>query len=119
MGLKVIRVGDGLQLVAGLTILCQPALILIDNGHFQYNSIMLGLTLWSINAFQSGHDLIGSTLFVTSLGFKQMALYYSPGIFAYLFGKCLWLGGRQGLVSRTLSPLTLNRVLIRSLTRTM
>ncbi|GAA5930155.1 dolichyl-P-Glc:Man(9)GlcNAc(2)-PP-dolichol alpha-1,3-glucosyltransferase [Sporobolomyces koalae] len=84
-------------LVAAATILCQPALILTDNGHFQYNSVMLSLTLWSINAFQSGHDLIGSTLFVASLGFKQMALYYAPGVFAYLLGKCLWLGGRDGL----------------------
>ncbi|GAA5986966.1 hypothetical protein JCM5350_000925 [Sporobolomyces pararoseus] len=84
-------------LVAALTILFQPALILIDNGHFQYNSIMLALTLWSINAFQSGHDLIGSVLFVASLGFKQMALYYAPGVFAYLLGKCLWLGGREGV----------------------
>jgi alpha-1,3-glucosyltransferase len=57
---------------------------------------MLALTLWSINAFQSGHDLIGSALFVASLGFKQMALYYAPGVFAYLLGKCLWLGGREG-----------------------
>ncbi|CEQ42038.1 SPOSA6832_03810 [Sporobolomyces salmonicolor] len=85
------------QLVAALTILFQPALILIDNGHFQYNSIMLALTLWAINAFQAGHDLLGSILFVCSLGFKQMALYYAPGVFAYLFGKCLWLGGRDGL----------------------
>lgn len=84
-------------LVASLTILLQPALILIDNGHFQYNSIMLALTLWSINAFQSGHDLIGSILFVASLGFKQMALYYAPAVFAYLLGKCMWLGGREGL----------------------
>ncbi|GAA6017013.1 hypothetical protein JCM11491_006129 [Sporobolomyces phaffii] len=84
-------------LVAAFTILFQPALILIDNGHFQYNSLMLALTLWSINAFQSGHDLVGSALFVASLGFKQMALYYAPGVFAYLFGKCLWLGGREGL----------------------
>lgn len=84
-------------IVASLTILFQPALILIDNGHFQYNSLMLALTLWSISAFQSGHDLIGSVLFVASLGFKQMALYYAPGVFAYLLGKCLWLGGREGL----------------------
>lgn len=64
--------------------------------HFRYNSLMLALSLWSINAFQSGHDLVGSVLFVASLGFKQMALYYAPGVFAYLLGKCLWLGGREG-----------------------
>ncbi|GAA6037458.1 hypothetical protein JCM8097_008197 [Rhodosporidiobolus ruineniae] len=85
------------MLVATLTILLHPALILIDNGHFQYNSLMLGLTLHALNCFQSGHDLLGAVLFVLSLGFKQMALYYAPGVFAYLLGKCVWLGGRKGL----------------------
>jgi alpha-1,3-glucosyltransferase len=41
---------------------------------------MLGLTLWAVNLFQSGHDLLGAVAFVASLGFKQMALYYSPGV---------------------------------------
>ncbi|GAA6017781.1 hypothetical protein JCM10207_000499 [Rhodosporidiobolus poonsookiae] len=83
-------------LVAALAILLQPALLLIDNGHFQYNSLMLGFTLWALNAFQAGHDCLGSVFFVLSLGFKQMALYYAPAVFAYLLGKCLWLGGRAG-----------------------
>lgn len=79
-----------------MSILLQPALILIDNGHFQYvssrtvreltlrryNSIMLGLTLWSLNFFQTNHDLLGAVAFVLSLGFKQMALYYSPAMCA-------------------------------------
>lgn len=84
-------------MVAALSILLQPALILIDNGHFQsvpslncgrskradfdvrrYNSIMLGLTLWSVNFFQMDRDLLGAVAFVLSLCFKQMALYYSP-----------------------------------------
>ncbi|GAA5865643.1 hypothetical protein JCM8547_007674 [Rhodosporidiobolus lusitaniae] len=85
------------MLVAASTILLHPGLILIDNGHFQYNSLMLGLTLHALNAFQAGHDLLGAVLFVLSLGFKQMALYFSPGVFAYLLGKCVWLGGRKGL----------------------
>ncbi|TNY20374.1 glucosyltransferase [Rhodotorula diobovata] len=84
------------MLVAMMTILLQPALILIDSGHFQYNSIMLGLTLWAVNAFQAGHDVLGSVAFVLSLGFKQMSLYYAPAVFAYLLGKCFWLGGREG-----------------------
>ncbi|GJN94359.1 hypothetical protein Rhopal_007433-T1 [Rhodotorula paludigena] len=84
-------------LVATMTILLQPALILIDSGHFQYNSLMLGLTLWAIILFQKGHDVLGGMLFMLSLGFKQMALYYAPAVFAYLLGKCFWLGGREGL----------------------
>lgn len=86
-------------MVAAFSILLQPALILIDNGHFQralsldfplpfradfrprrYNSIMLGLTLWSVNFFQMDRDLLGAVAFVLSLCFKQMALYYSPAM---------------------------------------
>ncbi|BGP51755.1 Glucosyltransferase-like protein [Rhodotorula kratochvilovae] len=85
------------MLVAMMTILLQPALILIDSGHFQYNSIMLGLTLWAVNCFQAGHDVLGSVAFMLSLGFKQMALYFAPAVFAYLLGKCFWLGGREGI----------------------
>ncbi|GAA5942645.1 hypothetical protein JCM10213_005931 [Rhodosporidiobolus nylandii] len=85
------------MLVASLTILLQPALILIDSGHFQYNSLMLGLTLHALNFFQRGNDILGAVCFVASLGFKQMALYYAPGVFAYLLGKCFWLGRRRGL----------------------
>lgn len=57
---------------------------------------MLGLTLWSINLFYLGHDVLGALAFVLSMGFKQMALYYAPAIFGYLFGKCLYLRGAQG-----------------------
>ncbi|GBB87903.1 hypothetical protein RclHR1_01440018 [Rhizophagus clarus] len=75
--------------LAVLFILLQPALILIDHGHFQYNSIMLGLTIWSLNCFFYEYDVLGSVAFCLALGFKQMSLYFSPAIFAYLLGKCL------------------------------
>lgn len=83
--------------VALATILLQPALILIDSGHFQYNSVMLGFTLHSLNFFSQGRDLLGAFCFVASLGFKQMALYYAPVVFAYLLGKCLLLGWKSGV----------------------
>ncbi|KAG2069054.1 hypothetical protein BDR04DRAFT_1078626 [Suillus decipiens] len=79
-----------------LTLLFHPALLLIDFGHFQYNSVMLGLTLLAINAFAAGHDLLGAIFFVLSLGFKQMALYYAPAIGSYLVGKCIYLGPVHG-----------------------
>ena len=41
---------------------------------------MLGLTLWAVNLFQAGYDLAGAVCFVLALGFKQMALYYSPAM---------------------------------------
>lgn len=81
-----------------MLILLQPALILIDHGHFQYNSIMLGLALWAVNSFVKDADILGSVLFCLSLGFKQMALYYAPAIFAYLLGKSYAKGPRDGII---------------------
>ncbi|KAF9178189.1 Glucosyltransferase-like protein [Haplosporangium sp. Z 767] len=75
-----------------LLILLQPGLILIDNGHFQYNAVMLGLVVWAVNCFLKDQDVLGSIFFCLALGFKQMALYFSPAVFAYLLGKSL----RQG-----------------------
>ncbi|TDL22242.1 hypothetical protein BD410DRAFT_272741 [Rickenella mellea] len=85
------------QNIALLALLFQPSLILIDSGHFQYNSVMLGLTLLSMNFLATGHDLLAAVCFVLSLGFKQMALYYAPAIGSYLLGKCLHLEYKSGI----------------------
>ncbi|KAJ6613312.1 glucosyltransferase [Mycena sp. CBHHK59/15] len=79
-----------------VTLLLQPALLLIDFGHFQYNSVMLGFTLLAVNFLALGQDLAGAVCFVLSLGFKQMALYYAPAIGGYLLAKCLYLGPLNG-----------------------
>ncbi|KAJ1986424.1 Glucosyltransferase-like protein [Dimargaris cristalligena] len=71
-----------------LLILLQPALILIDHGHFQYNSVMLGLVLWTVVAFQRQFYILGAISFCLALAFKQMALYFAPAVFAFLLGKC-------------------------------
>lgn len=78
------------QSVASAAILFQPALILIDHGHFQYNSVMLGLALLAIVNLQYNNWLAASFFFVLSICFKQMALYYAPIIFAYLLGICVF-----------------------------
>ncbi|KAJ6477423.1 glycosyltransferase family 57 protein [Mycena vitilis] len=81
---------------ARVILLFQPALLLVDFGHFQYNSVMLGFALLAMNFFAWGHDLAGAVCFVLSLGFKQMALYYAPAIGGYLVAKCLYLGFPDG-----------------------
>jgi alpha-1,3-glucosyltransferase len=78
-----------------LITLLQPSLIIIDHGHFQYNSVMLGLTTLSVALLQRQHYLLGSIAFVLSLTFKQMALYYSLPIFIFLLSTCF---------SQSLSP---------------
>lgn len=74
---------------ASIAILMQPATLLIDHGHFQYNTVMLGLVVASLASIFAGNLLWSSVFFVAALGFKQMALYYSPIMFAFLLGSCL------------------------------
>ena len=77
------------NLVALAAILMQPATILIDHAHFQYNTVMLGFTLASISSMMAGRALWGCVFFVAALCYKQMALYYAPAMFAYLVGICM------------------------------
>ncbi|SAL96888.1 hypothetical protein [Absidia glauca] len=74
--------------VSAILILLQPALIMIDHGHFQFNSVMLGFSFWAILGLISRHYILGAIAFCLALGFKQMALYYAPVVFAFLLGRC-------------------------------
>ncbi|KAL3453751.1 ALG6, ALG8 glycosyltransferase family-domain-containing protein [Aspergillus insuetus] len=74
--------------IALSAILLQPATILIDHGHFQFNTVMLGLFVASLDAILAGRMLWACIFFVGALGFKQMALYYAPVMFAFLLGIC-------------------------------
>lgn len=66
---------------------CQPSLM---HRRCRYNSIMLGLTLWSINFFQMNKDLLGAAMFVLALSFKQMSLYYSPAMHVSIHPNETW-----------------------------
>lgn len=74
------------QVLAIALIVFQPALILIDHGHFQYNSVMLGFALLSITLILNDHLILASIFFIFSITFKQMALFYAPLVFAYMLG---------------------------------
>lgn len=92
-----------------LIALCQPAILLIDHGHFQYNTVALGLSIASFSFMVQpdfGACVWGGFFFSLALNFKQMTLYYAPVVFFYLLGRCaaksrwtyfvqriLWLGG--------------------------
>ena len=92
-----------------LMALCQPAILLIDHGHFQYNTVALGLSIASFYAMVQpnfGICVWGGFFFTLALNFKQMTLYYAPVVFFYLLGRCgakswktpfvrriAWLGG--------------------------
>eukprot|EP00951_Prasinocladus_malaysianus_P017363 scaffold136776_cov48-Prasinocladus_malaysianus.AAC.1 len=87
----------------------QPAALLIDHGHFQYNNIGLGLVAGAAAAISCGKDYLGSVLFCMALNHKQMTLYYAPAFFAHLFGKCL---ARQGWASKITGVAQLGLVVV-------
>lgn len=76
--------------IALVAVLMQPGTILIDHGHFQYNTVMLGFTIASMSSMAAGRPLWSCVFFVAALGFKQMALFYAPAVFAYLLGICVF-----------------------------
>jgi alpha-1,3-glucosyltransferase len=50
----------------------QPAFVLIDHGHFQYNNISLGLTAAAVAAILRGQHVLGSVLYTLAFNHKQV-----------------------------------------------
>lgn len=67
-----------------VVILFQPPLVLVDHGHFQYNSVMLGLFVFSVIELIKGNYVLGLVWMISAMAFKQMALYYAPFVFCYI-----------------------------------
>ena len=70
------------------TFMLYPGLILIDNGHFQYNDISLGLFTLAVALILQSRELCASVAFVLALNYKQMELYHALPFFFYLLGLC-------------------------------
>uniref|UniRef100_A0A1I8PDN6 Alpha-1,3-glucosyltransferase n=1 Tax=Stomoxys calcitrans TaxID=35570 RepID=A0A1I8PDN6_STOCA len=71
--------------LAVLTLLiCYPGLILIDNGHFQYNNISLGFMMMAIAAILQDSYVWSALLFSLALNYKQMELYHALPFFVIL-----------------------------------
>lgn len=84
---KKAKLGRMHQIVVITLVLFQPPLVLIDHGHFQYNSVMLGFFLFSIIDLFKGNLILASIWFMSSVLFKQMALHYSPFIFFFILSR--------------------------------
>ncbi|CAL1531413.1 unnamed protein product [Lymnaea stagnalis] len=78
-----------------------PGLVLIDNGHFQYNNVSLSMFILATLALSKKHDLIGAFLFCLALNYKQMELYHALPFFSYLFGSLIKLGTVKGMSKLT------------------
>ncbi|CAD7948852.1 unnamed protein product [Amoebophrya sp. A25] len=79
-----------LRLLAFATLVCSPSIIFIDHGHFQFNTIALGLVLWATNALYYRRRYAASALYVGALLYKQTTLYYAPAFFLFLLGEAVW-----------------------------
>ncbi|XP_049630389.1 dolichyl pyrophosphate Man9GlcNAc2 alpha-1,3-glucosyltransferase [Suncus etruscus] len=80
------------RISSALCILLYPGLILIDYGHFQYNSVSLGFALWGVLGVSCNWNLLGSLAFCLALNYKQMELYHALPFFCFLLGKCFKQG---------------------------
>lgn len=69
-----------------LIFLLKPDSILIDHGHFQYNSLILGLILLAFHFMLQQQYLLTCFLFTITIHSKQMAVYYSMAFLAGLIG---------------------------------
>ena len=69
-----------------LIFLLKPDAILIDHGHFQYNSLILGLILLSFYFMLQQRYYLTCILFTLTIHSKQMAVYYSLAFLCGLIG---------------------------------
>ncbi|KIV99534.1 uncharacterized protein PV09_08836 [Verruconis gallopava] len=76
--------------IALTAVLMQPATLLIDHGHFQYNTVMLGFAVACMSNLVQEKYALSCVDFVICLSFKQMGLFYAPAVFAYLLGSCIF-----------------------------
>jgi len=69
-----------------LVFLIKPDSILIDHGHFQYNSLILGLILFAFYCLLNSKFYLTCFFFTLALHSKQMSSYYALAFFAGLLG---------------------------------
>ena len=72
-----------------LVTLTTPAFILIDYGHFQYNCVMLGFSLYAAHHAISGNLLFSAFFFTLALHYKITSLYYALPFFVMLLKRAL------------------------------
>ena len=71
---------------------CNIGLILLDNIHFQYNSMMYGIMLFSIHYILVGKYLKSALLYAILINFKHIFLYSAPAFGLFYLRNCVFGG---------------------------
>jgi alpha-1,3-glucosyltransferase len=71
---------------------CNIGLILLDNIHFQYNSMMYGIMLLSIHYILVGKYLKSALLYAILINFKHIFLYSAPAFGLFYLRNCVFGG---------------------------
>lgn len=70
-------------------ILFSPGLFLVDNVHFQYNGLVLGVLLLSIALFIEGRVPAGAAVFSVAINLKHTLLPIAPVIAVHIVSECV------------------------------
>uniref|UniRef100_A0A158P7R4 Alpha-1,3-glucosyltransferase n=1 Tax=Angiostrongylus cantonensis TaxID=6313 RepID=A0A158P7R4_ANGCA len=105
--LPVINLRNPFPRIATFIVLsCNVGLILVDNIHFQYNSMLTALLILSIYSADRKKYLMSALIYCVLLNFKHIYLYYAPA-YVVFFLRCYFFRGLK-LTASIAAPLILS-----------
>ncbi|KAK6733080.1 hypothetical protein RB195_017068 [Necator americanus] len=72
------KIEDRSRIATFVILSCNAGLLMIDNIHFQYNSMLTALLILSIHFADTKNYLLSALFYCTLLNFKHIYLYYAP-----------------------------------------
>ena len=81
--------------LAYFLVMAHPGLLIVDNIHFQYNGMLLGLLMIATSFAVYGNDILATVTFTLLLCMKHIFLYVAPAFGAYYIG-ILWNAQTSG-----------------------
>ena len=72
--------------MAMFLVMAHPGIMIVDNIHFQYNGMLLGLLLFAMSFLTFGNDVLATFVFTSLLCFKHIFLYVAPAFGVYYLG---------------------------------
>lgn len=70
---------------------CNIGLILLDNIHFQYNSMMYGIMILSINYIREEKYIKSALFYAILINFKHIFLYSAPAFGLFYIRNCVFV----------------------------